>query len=100
MTNLVDASSFTVPVAMFDKYEVEKNSLGKVKMERRFVKLPETVMERKIKKEDGIQTGIINLAISPGHPTDISDDKKNNPKSHRNFTFLDESYIRRQDLCR
>lgn len=42
-TKLVDAHTFTVSVAQLIKYEIEKNSLDKSRMEERFVELTEEV---------------------------------------------------------
>lgn len=71
---------------MFVKHEVEKSTLDMAKMEERFVKLAETVEERKIKIEDGILTNRTDLARFPSPTTDTSGDRKINPKTYSNFT--------------
>lgn len=45
MTRLVDAASFTVPVANFVQRSVEKNSVENAKMEGRLVRPAEAVEE-------------------------------------------------------
>lgn len=55
-TKLIDAPSFSVPVAEFIKHEIEKKSVDKSKMEKRFVKLAKAFEEQKIKIEDEIPT--------------------------------------------
>lgn len=62
---LADCPSVLVPVAKFIKHEIEKNSLDKAKMARRFVKLSEAVKEKKLKTEDRIPTRTIDSAWSP-----------------------------------
>lgn len=62
---LVDSHSFTVPPETFVKQEVEKNSLDKSKMERRFVKIGEVVEEKNNKVENQIPTKRVDTARSP-----------------------------------
>lgn len=75
-TKLFDAPSFNVPVAIFVKHEVERNSIDKTKMKERFVKLAEDVVEKKIQIEDRIPTKGNDLVRSPSPPTDVAKDKK------------------------
>lgn len=58
-TKLVDAPSFTVPLPIIVKHEVEENSFDKAKMKERFVKLAYAVEEMEI-KIDRIPTKIID----------------------------------------
>lgn len=55
-TKMVDALSFTVPVAKFVKHKIDKKNIDKVKTEEGFVKLAETVEKKKIKIEYRIPT--------------------------------------------
>lgn len=52
-------------------------------------------MEKKIKKEEGIPTTKRYLVRFPNVLTDISDDKKKNPKAYSTSTSSNESEIRR-----
>lgn len=61
-SKLVDALSFAVPVAKYVKQEVEKNSVDKAEMEKRFVKLAEAADEKKHYVEDGVPTRRITNA--------------------------------------
>lgn len=56
VTNLVDAPSFTVPVAKFVKQEVDKKPLKWAMMDEQFVKPAEKVDEKKIMIGDGVPT--------------------------------------------
>lgn len=46
----MDAAALTVPVANFVKHRAEIDSLEKSEMEKRFVKFPEVVDEKRIKE--------------------------------------------------
>lgn len=80
-TRMIDASAFVVPVAKFIKKEFKRSSLDKAKIEERFNKMAETVMEEKISEEDGILTKRMDSAQSKSPPTDISGDKKTSPNA-------------------
>lgn len=53
------------------------NYVNKTDMEEQFENLAQAVVEKKIKKEDGIPTRTIDLARCPPPPKYIPDEKKN-----------------------
>lgn len=76
---MIDAPAFSVHVTKFIKEEIEKGSLDKAELDKRFNKTAEAVDEKKIKVEDMIRTKRIDSVRSRSQSTDISDDKKTNP---------------------
>lgn len=56
----VDAPSSTVPVAKFVKNEVEKNSLDREGIVKRFADLVDAAKKKKINVEDGIRKRTID----------------------------------------
>lgn len=78
---LIDAPAFTVTVAKFIKYEAKKCLLDRAKKKKQFNKVSEEVYEKHINVKDGIPTKKLNSVRSRSHPTDISDDKQNEPKA-------------------
>lgn len=71
---LVDSLSFTVASAEMFQHEIEKSSLDKAKIEKRFVLLAEAVREEMIKTGDGNLTRKIDPARYSSHPTNMFDD--------------------------
>lgn len=95
----IDEISFTVPVARFNKHEVEKSFLKKTRTEKRFVKLAKEGDDKKRKDEDGIQATSVDSARSTSSSRDVSDGKKTNRRKYSMSTSSDESDTRLFGSC-
>lgn len=93
-TRIIDAPASAGPVAKFIKHEVEKRSLGNSKTEERYSKLAEVVADRKIVLDDGIYTKRMDSTRYPSLPTDIFDNKQNDPNLYCKAMSSDESRTR------
>lgn len=79
---MVDAPTFTIPVSMCIKQDVENNSLQKAKIKEQFNKLAEVAQVKNVKKKDRILTKKMDLEWLSGPLTDIYDNKNANLKAY------------------
>lgn len=91
LKRLIDAPAPTVPSDKFIKHKVDKRSLDNAEMAKRGNKLTAAVEKKKV--EYGMPTKRLDSSISPGPPTNISDDKKATLKAYGTSKSLVASNI-------
>lgn len=79
-----------MPLIKLVKRGVEKNSIHTENMDARFVKLADSVEERRMNVENGILTRRIDSTRTESPPTDVSDDRTANASAYSNYTFSQE----------